>query len=89
MKRPTLKFLRSDSAQSTMRVVVFMLAACVGFNLLALPVLLYFCIKSGVTLAWVEGYSWALGGIGGLGVGGKVLQKKFESSEIADPPPLV
>lgn len=80
MKKPSLNFLRSDSAQSTMRITVMIITICVALNLVILPYLIYLCIKGNIALVWLGDYVYALGALGGAGVAGKVIQKKYESS---------
>jgi hypothetical protein len=73
-------FLRSDSAQSAMRITVMIITFCVAINLLILPYLIFLCISSNVALTWLGDYVYALAALGGTGVAGKVIQKKYESS---------
>jgi len=76
-----MKFLRSDSVQSTLRVVVFILAVGVCLNLLAIPILIAFALTLSQDLSWVGPYVIALAAIGGSGIVGKVVQKRYEKSE--------
>lgn len=76
-----LDFLRSDSAQSTMRIVILVIGIAVALNLVALPWLLYFGIKTKATLSWIPGYVAGLGGLSGAGLIGKALQKRYETNE--------
>ena len=73
-------FLRSDAAQSTMRITVMLITICVSINLLILPYLIYLCIHANVALTWLGDYVYALAALGGTGVAGKVVQKKYERS---------
>jgi hypothetical protein len=76
-----MKFLRSDSVQSTLRVIVFMTAVVVCLNLLTLPVLIALALLLTQDLSWVGPYVTALAAIGGAGIIGKALQKKYETPE--------
>ena len=76
-----LDFLRSDSAQSTMRVVVLIIGIAVTLNLLAMPFLLFYAIQTKAVLSWVPGYIAGLGGLSGAGLIGKALQKRYEGDE--------
>lgn len=76
-----MKFLKSDTVQSTLRVMVFMVTVVVCLNLLALPFLLALALLLAQDLSWVGPYVTALAAMGGAGIIGKALQKKYEVSE--------
>jgi len=75
-----LNFLRTDSAQSAMRITVMIITTCVAVNLLILPYLIFLCISANVELTWLGDYVYALAALGGTGVAGKVIQKKYETA---------
>lgn len=77
-------FLKRGTAQSTMRVTVFMIAVAVCLNLMALPVLMYVAIKAGQQLTWLGGYLLGLAGVSSAGMAGKVLQTKYENEKPAE-----
>ena len=73
------KFLHSDTTQSTLRIVVFIIAMGVTINLVALPILIAIGLMASQDLSWVGGYVTALAALSGAGVIGKALQKKYET----------
>lgn len=77
----SMAFLKSDSVQSTLRVCVFLITVGIVVNLIALPTLIYVALKASLGLDWIAGYVTALAGLGGAGIVGKVLQKKYEETE--------
>lgn len=80
-----LNFLRSDSAQSTLRIIVLMLSIAVVIDLLALIPLIYIALTLGRDLGWVATYLIGLAGLSSASIVGKVLQKKYEGDDTSKP----
>ena len=74
-----MKFLNESNTQSTLRVVVFMMAVMVCFNLGLLPVLMALTILLGQDMGWLGIYLAGLATLSGTGILGKVIQKKYET----------
>lgn len=80
-----MKFLRSNSVQSTLRVIVFMISVMVCVNLGFLPILMALAILLGQDLSWIGVYLAGLATLSGAGILGKVMQKKYETHNGAPP----
>lgn len=80
-----MKFLRSNSVQSTLRVIVFMISVMVCINLGFLPFLIALGIFMSQDLSWIGIYLAGLATLSGVGVLGKVIQKKYETHNGAPP----
>ena len=74
-----MKFLRSNSVQSTLRVIVFMTAVAVCINLGFLPVLIALALLLGQDLTWLGVYLGGLATLSGAAILGKVIQKNYET----------